>query len=78
MEYWTTREGKQIRICGMTTQHIKNCLRMIERGVWNNDKKEKYESLLQELRSRGEQFLPVYIEDSEVCRWGMFDSWEDD
>ena len=76
--YWTTREGKQIRIRDMTTQHIKNCLRMLERGIWSQDKKEKYEALLQELRSRGEQFLPVYIKDSEVCRCGMFDSWEED
>ena len=76
--YWTTRDGKQIRICDMTTQHIKNCLCMLERGTFDQDKIEKYNSLLQELRSRGEQFLPIYIEDSEVCKWGMFDSWEED
>jgi len=76
--YWTTRDGKQIRMRNMTTQHIKNCLRMLERGILDQDKQEKYESLLQELRSRGEQFLPVYIENDEVSRWGMFDSWEED
>lgn len=77
--YWTTRDGKQIRMSDMTTQHIKNCLRMLERGVFDQDKIEKYESLVQELRSRGEQFLPIYIEDSEVSRWGMLDhDWEED
>ena len=73
--YWTTREGKQVRICDMTTQHIKNCLRMLERGILDQDKKEKYESLLQELRSRGEQFLPVYIEDSEVINEYTFEEY---
>lgn len=76
--YWTTREGKQIRMRDMTTQHIKNCLSMLERGTFDQDKIETYDSLLQELRSRGEDWLPIYIEDSEVCRLGMFDSWEDD
>jgi hypothetical protein len=48
---------------------------MLERGTFDQDKIEKYDSLLQELRSRGEYWLPIYIEDSEVSK---FDSWEED
>lgn len=29
---WTMRDGTQIRICDMTTTHLRNCLRMLERN----------------------------------------------
>lgn len=68
--YWTTKNGKQIRVSEMTTSHIKNCLRMLERGHFDKD---KYDGLVQELRNRDVPFLKSYIEDSEVIKPGMFD-----
>lgn len=32
-KYWTTRDGKVIRIKGMETSHIINSLRMLERNA---------------------------------------------
>ena len=31
-EVWTTKEGKQIAVKDMTTQHIKNTIKAIEEG----------------------------------------------
>ncbi len=67
---WTMKDGTQIEISQMTTSHIKNCLKMLERGRFN---KEIYDELVKELRSRGEPFMTAYIEDSEVIKQGMFE-----
>lgn len=31
--YWTTREGKKLKISEMKTSHILNCIRMMDRQM---------------------------------------------
>ena len=56
----------------MTTSHIKNCLKMLERG---NFDKNIYDSLLQELEKREVPFLPAYIQSSEVIKENTFEEF---
>lgn len=70
--YWTMRNGKQIKISDMTTEHIINCLNMLERRGCTT---EKYDHLLYELKKRGVPFLPAYIPDSEVINKYTFEEY---
>lgn len=31
--YWTTREGKKLKISEMETSHIKNCIALLDRNL---------------------------------------------
>ena len=70
--YWTTREGKKLKISDMATSHIINCLKMLERG---NFDKDIYDSLLQELEKREVPYLPAYIRSSEVIKENTFEEF---
>ena len=70
--FWTTRNGKQIKISDMTTSHIINCLKMLERG---NFDKDKYDSLLEELEKREVPYLSAYIQMSEVIKANTFEEF---
>jgi len=41
---WVTREGTQLKISEMTTQHLKNCVNMIKRSQFP-DYPDRYEFL---------------------------------
>ena len=45
---WTTREGKVLKLKNMTTEHIKNCMRML------GDTCDFYHVFAAELKRRGE------------------------
>lgn len=70
--YWTMRNGKQIKIFDMSTSHIINCLKMLERG---NFDKDIYDSLLNELEKREVRYLPAYIRPSEVINENTFEEF---
>lgn len=70
--YWTMRNGKQIKIFDMSTSHIINCLKMLERG---NFDKDIYDSLLDELEKREVPYLSAYIRPSEVIKENTFEEF---
>lgn len=41
--FWTTRDGRRLRICDMTDAHLRNTLRMLYRnGVCRPDMEDEY------------------------------------
>lgn len=37
MKYWTTREGKEIRVKDMTTSHLENAINYLQRKIDTGD-----------------------------------------
>lgn len=70
--YWTMRNGEQIKIFDMSTSHIINCLKMLERG---NFDKDIYDSLLDELEKREVPYLSAYIRPCEVINEDAFEEF---
>ena len=54
---WKTKDGKEHVIKDMTTDYIKNCIKMLDRN--NATKIKVYKYLKEELESRGEK--PVVV-----------------
>lgn len=51
---WTTRDGRTLKITEMTTQHIQNCMKMLERESTEDDIDKFYFVLETELNRRRE------------------------
>lgn len=51
---WTTEDGRTLKITEMTTRHIQNCMKMLEREATEDDFDEFYYVLEAELNRRRE------------------------
>ena len=60
---WTTQDGRTLKIGSMTTQHILNCMKMIEREGMNDD---FYYVLEAELKRRREYAEQVILERERI------------
>ena len=59
---WTTRDGQTLKITEMTTQHIKNCMKMMEREATEDYFDDFYYVLEAELKRRSESAARVLRE----------------
>lgn len=53
---WTASDGEELEICKMKTPHIRNCVRMLEKGIEN----EVYEGDMREIT---ELYLELFDEE---------------
>lgn len=60
---WTTQDGRTLKIASMTTQHIQNCMKMIEREGMND---EFYYVLEAELKRRRENAERIIREREQI------------
>ena len=51
---WTMRDGKEIPLSDMTTKHIQNCIRMLERGTPDDIAEMWVRTFTEELNRREE------------------------
>jgi len=65
MKYWTTREGTKLKISEMETDHIKNCMKMLERNL------DKYNANVSRT-VHGFDDLSMFIDLDEVSEYVAF------
>lgn len=73
---WVAKDGTKYSISKMTTSHIKNCIRMIQRSNYRW-RPEYLELLVQELKRRYKWTPRKYRVYDTTGAWiGAFDSWK--
>lgn len=60
---WTTEDGRTLKITEMTSGHIQNCMKMIERNGMNDD---FYYVLEAELKRRNENAVRIIQERQKI------------